>query len=649
MKSINQSGFRKIILFLLILFLATGLIFTTNVVAQGAEDSDGDGISDNVEIETGTYHDDADSDDDGILDGQEKDWNGDADNDGNINAREYDSDNDGINDGTEVGIGEADLHNHTDINAGHFIVDDDPETVTDPTNPDTDGDGILDGDEDKNHDGEYDIEEGETDPLFGDTDGDGLPNDYNGNGINDDAAHSGYDTADDTDDDNDGIPDWWENLYDVMDPLDASDANKDPDLDESTNLEEYLGDNGLADDLNNDDSSDPNDYEDKPNTPPKVTFRKETKELEGGELFLFNNEIVTVSDAEGGALKYYWDFDGDGTNDTKGITSLDIIRTYDVGDWETRLIVVDEKGQFGVDTIIMHVIPPVGENGTIYELGPEDEPEPNKTVRKKWYIAYKLTDVQQGEEISIKITVLSGLGVRIFILSEKDFDRYVYNSPLEEGMKISTSYEKGWKGMSGLIRDEDYTWTVPDEPKHGNIYVVIDNGYYKEYRSSTDEVDSPAKYNIEIERSSPMWELIIIIIAVVVVIVIIVVIAIFLGRKREKAISKKMTKEQAVETQKSLDREMARLEAEIQESLMKSGTVVPAQGMQGAPPPMAAPTAAQPQPAAPGPTAPPPPQPGAPPRPASPAAPAQPAAPAPPAPVGAPPQQQRPVQRPPQQ
>jgi hypothetical protein len=634
MKSINHSGFRKIILFLLILFLATGLIFTTNVVAQ--TDVDEDGLSDDVEIETGTYYDDADSDDDGIIDGQEKSWNGDADNDDIINAREWDSDNDGIFDGTEMGIDETDLHEDTDLTAGHFRIDDDNTTVTDPTNPDTDGDGILDGDEDKNHDGEYDIEEGETDPLFADTDGDTIENSI------------------DPDDDNDGIPDWWENLHDVMDPLDASDANKDPDLDESTNLEEYLGDNGLPDDLINDDSSDPNDYEDKPNTPPKVTFRKDTKELEGGEVFLFNKDIVSVSDAEGGVLKYYWDFDGDGNNDTKAITSLDIIRTYDVGDWETRLIVVDEKGQFGVDTIIMHVIPPVGENGTIYELGPDDEPEPNKTVRKKWYIAYKLKDVQQGEEISIKITVLSGLGVRIFILGEKDFDRYVYNSPKEEGMKISNSYEEGWKGMDGLIRDADYTFTVPDEPKHGNIYVIIDNGYYQEHLSSTDEVDSPAKYNIEIERSSPMWELIIIIIAVVVVIVIIVVIAIFLGRKREKAISKKMTKEQAVETQKSLDREMARLEAEIQESLMKSGTVVPAQGMPGAPPPMAAPTSAQPQPAVPGPgpTAPPPPQPGAPPvpGPASPAAPAQPAAPAPPAPVGAPPPQQRPpVQRPPQQ
>jgi hypothetical protein len=109
-----------------------------------------------------------------------------------------------------------------------------------------------------------------------------------------------------------------------------------------------------------------------------------------------------------------------------------------------------------------------------------------------------------------------------------------------------------------------------------------------------------------------------------------------------------MTKEAAVETQKTLDREMARLEAEIQESLVKTGTGVPAQGMVGAPPPMAAPTTGPVQPAAapgagPGPGPAPAPVPVPAPAPATGAPVPAPRAPAPapapaPMPVGAPPQ-----------
>lgn len=42
----------------------------------------------------------------------------------------------------------------------------------------------------------------------------------------------------DEDDDDDGMPDWWEDLHD-LDPLDPSDADDDPDMDGLTNLEEY--------------------------------------------------------------------------------------------------------------------------------------------------------------------------------------------------------------------------------------------------------------------------------------------------------------------------------------------------------------------------------------------------------------------------
>ena len=68
----------------------------------------------------------------------------------------------------------------------------------------------------------------------------------------------------DDDDDNDGIPDTWELKYNtVLNPLDASDANKDPDKDGFTNLEEYLGTDGLPD--GNDDTN-PNNKASYPKT-----------------------------------------------------------------------------------------------------------------------------------------------------------------------------------------------------------------------------------------------------------------------------------------------------------------------------------------------------------------------------------------------
>jgi len=44
---------------------------------------------------------------------------------------------------------------------------------TDPDNPDTDADGLRDGEEDRNHNGQ--VDEGETDPNRADSDGDGTP------------------------------------------------------------------------------------------------------------------------------------------------------------------------------------------------------------------------------------------------------------------------------------------------------------------------------------------------------------------------------------------------------------------------------------------------------------------------------------------
>ncbi len=80
-------------------------------VPAAPKDSDGDGIPDELEINT--YHTNpylADSDGDGIPDGQElarwgSNWNGDIDGDGVINLLDWDSDGDGFSDGEEVAKG----------------------------------------------------------------------------------------------------------------------------------------------------------------------------------------------------------------------------------------------------------------------------------------------------------------------------------------------------------------------------------------------------------------------------------------------------------------------------------------------------------------------------------------------------------------
>jgi hypothetical protein len=124
-------------------------------------DSDGDGLLDDFEISIGTNPNDADSDDDGVIDGMEPKLEEDTDGDGKINALDPDSDNDGLKDGTEMGF---DCSNPaTDGGKGNCIPDGDKgATKTDPLDADTDDGGVNDGDEDTDHDGVVDA--GERDP-----------------------------------------------------------------------------------------------------------------------------------------------------------------------------------------------------------------------------------------------------------------------------------------------------------------------------------------------------------------------------------------------------------------------------------------------------------------------------------------------------
>ncbi len=130
-------------------------------------DADGDGIPDTDEEAIGSNPVDADTDDDGLADGDEPgdDLFADSDFDGTINILDRDSDNDGLPDGLEAGVttpvpgGEGFLG--TDLS--RWSPDLDPQCVTDPVNPDSDSDGLLDGDEDTNGNGRQDP--GETDPC----------------------------------------------------------------------------------------------------------------------------------------------------------------------------------------------------------------------------------------------------------------------------------------------------------------------------------------------------------------------------------------------------------------------------------------------------------------------------------------------------
>jgi len=132
--------------------------FSLSVI--NAPDIDGDGLPDDLENQMCTDPNDADTDDDGILDGVE-----DANHNGLVDTNEtdpcnIDTDGDGIQDGTELGYTLADIGSDTDTSI--FQPDLDPTNTTNPLDPDTDGDGLSDGEEDTNHNGR--VDPGETDP-----------------------------------------------------------------------------------------------------------------------------------------------------------------------------------------------------------------------------------------------------------------------------------------------------------------------------------------------------------------------------------------------------------------------------------------------------------------------------------------------------
>ena len=129
-------------------------------------DTDDDGLSDGDEVALGVDPLDADSDDDGLRDGDEV---------GSIGTDPvlFDTDGDGLGDGLESGVstgvpsGGTGMFGYGGTDLSVFNPDGDAgATVTDPLDDDSDGDGLLDGEEDANGNGV--VDSGETDPNTAD-------------------------------------------------------------------------------------------------------------------------------------------------------------------------------------------------------------------------------------------------------------------------------------------------------------------------------------------------------------------------------------------------------------------------------------------------------------------------------------------------
>ncbi len=286
----------------------------TSGTALTPVDNDGDGVNDQVDL---------DSDNDGIMDviesgGDDPDGDGqvgnapaqvdsnglsvdgslseqDTDGDGVPNQHDLDSDNDGIPDVTEAGAEDGDgdgipgtgapTVNAQGIANGKVLMpaDIDADSILDPYDLDSDGDGIYDlvegGGMDSNNDGLVD--------GFTDNNGDGFDDgiaasalpvpDSDGDGVadyqdKDDADNDGIADNVDIDDDNDGIPDALEGdgsvdsdndgipdsldldsdndgLYDLYEAGLPNPSSLDIDNDGRLDSELNVGSNGLMDSL----------------------------------------------------------------------------------------------------------------------------------------------------------------------------------------------------------------------------------------------------------------------------------------------------------------------------------------------------------------------------------------------------------------
>ena len=214
--------------------------FNMNDPSDGQLDADNDGATNLQEFDLGTDPHLADSDADGISDGDEINLY-------NTNALATDTDNDGISDGDEINVYGTSPNLADSDKDGLSDYEEIYTYQTNPINTDSDGDGLGDGweqihgfdplvdsgqaSQDNDIDGLTNIEEyaANTDPNRVDTDFDGL-NDYQEiNETNTDVLK--------TDTDNDNLPDGWELNYDF--DANTADSDLDSDFDGYSNLVEF--------------------------------------------------------------------------------------------------------------------------------------------------------------------------------------------------------------------------------------------------------------------------------------------------------------------------------------------------------------------------------------------------------------------------
>ena len=223
-----------------------GTATATVTIDAPVVDTDGDGLPDELEKATGTDPNDDDTDDDGILDGNEdKDHDGVVDP-GETDPRDNDTDGDGLQDGTEIGLTTP---QGDDTSTEVFIPDADPTTKTDPLDVDTDDGGVQDGVEDSNHNGK--VDPGERDPR-NPVDDQPSDQDSDGDGIPDRVEAGSCTNPHEVDSDRDGLPDGEEdaNHNGVVDSGETNPCNADSDG------------GGIPDGREKQDGTDPNDPKD---------------------------------------------------------------------------------------------------------------------------------------------------------------------------------------------------------------------------------------------------------------------------------------------------------------------------------------------------------------------------------------------------
>ncbi|MBE33174.1 hypothetical protein CL647_03515 [bacterium] len=252
---------------------------------------------------------------------------------------------------------------------------------TDPNNPDTDGDNILDGIEDSNQDGIYNPELAETNPLDTDSDGDGINDDIedkNYNGTYDSPIESGlFETdASNTDTDGDGILDGLEdaNKNGVVDTGETDprlvDTDEDGILDgiEDDN-QDGVFDEGVETDPRNidtdkdtisdgDEDKNKNGQVDNSETNPRTADTDGDGIDDNVELSMGTNGNSDDSDGDGltdnvemilGTNPLSVDSDGDGLADNVEVNSmLGLDPTNEDTDWDGIIDGIEDMNQDGV-------------------------------------------------------------------------------------------------------------------------------------------------------------------------------------------------------------------------------------------------------------------------------------------------------------